>query len=55
VPVWDLVPGTGAEALEEPLAALEERLARSLEEPGDLSPEERAARVELANRQVTLR
>jgi len=55
VPVWDLPPGTGAAALEEPVAALQERLAAALDEATDLSPEERSARIELANRQVTLR
>ena len=47
--------GTGAEALEEPVAAFGRRLEEALAETGDLSPDERAARVELANRQVTLR
>jgi hypothetical protein len=55
VPVWDLEPGTGAEALEEPLAAFEQRLTEALAETSDLSAEERAARSTLANRQVTLR
>ncbi len=55
VPVWDLPVGTGAEALEEPAAAFGGRLEEALAETGDLSPDERAARVELANRQVTLR
>ena len=55
VPVWDLPSGTGAEALEKPVAALQVRLAAALEEATELTPEERSARVELANRQVTLR
>ena len=55
VPVWDLEPGTGAEALEEPIAVFEERLGESLAAPTDLSAAERAARAALANRQVTLR
>jgi len=55
VPVWDLPVGTGAEALEEPAAAFGVRLEEALAETGDLSPDERAARTELANRQVTLR
>jgi uncharacterized protein DUF5926/SEC-C motif-containing protein len=55
VPVWDLEPGTGAEALEEPLAALEGRLTEALGQTSDLSAEERSARAALANRQVTLR
>jgi hypothetical protein len=55
VPVWDLEPGTGAAALEEPAAAFGRRLADALADTTDLSPEERAARAALANRQVTLR
>jgi hypothetical protein len=55
VPVWDLPLGTGAADLEDPVAALQERLAAALDAPQDLSPLERSARVELANRQVTLR
>jgi len=55
VPVWDLPPGTGADALEGPVAALQQRLTAVLDSPQDLSPSERSARVELANRQVTLR
>ena len=55
VPVWDLPPGTGASALEEPVAALQERLTSALDDPRDLTSQERSARIELANRQVTLR
>ena len=55
VPVWDLPPGTGASALEEPVAALQERLTAALDDPRDLTSQERSARIELANRQVTLR
>jgi hypothetical protein len=55
VPVWDLESGTGAEALEEPVAVFEERLDEALAAPTDLSAEERAVRAALANRQVTLR
>jgi hypothetical protein len=55
VPVWDLPVGTGVEAVEEPAAAFGARLEEALTESGELSPEERAARTELANRQVTLR
>jgi Family of unknown function (DUF5926)/SEC-C motif len=55
VPVWDLPVGTGAEALEEPASAFLGRLEEALEESGDLSAEERAARADLANHQVTLR
>jgi hypothetical protein len=55
VPVWDLPSGTGAAALEEPVAALLQCLTTVLDSPRDLTPQERSARVELANRQVTLR
>ena len=55
VPVWDLPPGTGATVLEEPVAALQARLTAALDSSQELSPQERSARVELANRQVTLR
>jgi hypothetical protein len=55
VPVWDLAPGTGASALEDPVAAFAGRLAEALADPTDLSAEEREARSVLANRQVTLR
>ena len=54
-PVWDLVPGTGAEALEEPAAELARRLEASLGDSADLTPPERSARSGLANRQVTIR
>lgn len=55
VPVWDLPVGTGAEALEEPLDALQSRLAAALEEQTPLTPAERAARAGLASRQLTVR
>ncbi len=55
VPVWDLAPGTGAEALEDPASALGERLEQALASTGELTPQERAARSGLANRQVTIR
>jgi hypothetical protein len=55
VPVWDLPVGTGPEALEEPAVAFGARLEDALAETSELSPEERAARTELANQQVTLR
>jgi hypothetical protein len=54
-PVWDLEPGTGAAALEEPAAAFAEQLAEALADTSPLSAGERAARSGLANRQVTLR
>jgi len=59
VPVWDLPVGTGAEALAEPAAALDEALGQALADlasgGGELSAEERAVRSGLANRQVTIR
>jgi hypothetical protein len=55
VPVWDLPVGTGAEALEEPAAAVASRLDQLLEQTGPLSAQERAARSGLASRQVTIR
>jgi hypothetical protein len=54
-PVWDLPSGTGAAPLEEPVAALGERLDQSLASGRELTSEERAARSMLANQQVTLR
>jgi hypothetical protein len=55
VPVWDLVDGTLAEAVEEPAAALGERLAEAVAEKSPLTSEQRRARSGLANRQVTIR
>lgn len=55
VPVWDLAPGTEADAVEAPAAAFAGRLAEALAEPGPLTEPERRARAGLANRQVTLR
>jgi len=55
VPVWDLVPGSTADDVEEPAAAFGTRLGAALAETGDLSEPERRARAGLANRQVTLR
>jgi hypothetical protein len=55
VPVWDLPVGTGPEVLEEPVAAVADRLGTLLADPTALSPSERAARSGLANRQVTIR
>lgn len=55
VPVWDLAPGTPAEALEEPVAALAGRLAEALADTSPLDPGARRARAGLASRQVTLR
>lgn len=55
VPVWDLVEGTPADAVEEPAAALGERLAAAVAEKSPLTSEQRRARAGLANRQVTIR
>ena len=49
-PVWDLPSGTGAAAIEQPVAAFGERLERALATDTALTPEERAARSMLANR-----
>lgn len=54
-PVWDLPLGTGAEALEEPAAAFKKALDAALADDSPLTPEERAAKSGLANRQVTIR
>lgn len=55
VPVWDLVPGTPVEELEEPAAAFAGRLGEALAAAAPLTPEQRRARAGLANRQVTIR
>ena len=55
VPVWDLPSGTGAAVLEEPVARLHRDLEAALAETSPLTPDERAARNGLANRQLTLR
>jgi len=55
VPVWDLPVGTGPEALEQPVDALQGQLREALENPTALTGQERAARAGLANRQVTIR
>ena len=54
-PVWDLPLGTGAEALEEPAAAFKKALDKALADDTPLTPEERATKSGLANRQVTIR
>ncbi|MBZ5735962.1 SEC-C domain-containing protein [Nocardioides sp. TRM66260-LWL] len=54
-PVWDLPVGTGAEALEEPVAALDEALNEALADESPLTAEQRSARSGLATRQVTIR
>ncbi len=55
VPVWDLPPGTGPEAVEDPASELAAALDEALSDRTPLSPAERAARSGLANRQVTIR
>jgi hypothetical protein len=55
VPVWDLVRGTAAEAVEEPAAMLADRLAKAVADSTPLSPDERRARAGFTNRQVTIR
>lgn len=55
VPVWDLVEGTTAEEVEEPAAALAERLAEAVDDSAPLGADARRARAGLANRQVTIR
>jgi hypothetical protein len=54
-PVWDLAPGTGPAALEEPVVAFAARLEQALGDASDLDAEQRAARTLLASQQVTLR
>lgn len=53
--VWDLPAGSDAEALEEPAAAFDARLALALDSDVALNPQERSARAGLVNRQRTLR
>jgi hypothetical protein len=55
VPVWDLAPGTSAEALEEPLDAFASRLAEALADESPLDDAARRARDGLRSRQLTLR
>ena len=55
VPVWDLPVGTGADVLEEPAAQFAKELEKALADEAPLTPEERAARSGLANRQLTIR
>ncbi|GAA3032483.1 DUF5926 family protein [Kitasatospora albolonga] len=54
VPVWDLPQSMTAAACEAPAAAFAERLAGALAEEAPLTVEERKARANLVNRQVTL-
>ena len=54
-PVWDLPLGTGADALEEPVARVSAALTEAMAPTDPLTPEERAARAGLASRQLTIR
>ncbi|MER7702314.1 DUF5926 family protein [Kitasatospora sp. NPDC097605] len=54
VPVWDLPVGMTAADCEKPAAEFAERLAATLADPAPLTAEERRARANLVNRQVTL-
>lgn len=53
VPVWEFE--VGADALEEPAAAFEKRLAEAMAETAPLTPEQRSARGNLISRQVSIR
>jgi hypothetical protein len=55
VPVWDLPHDREADALEEPVAALRQRLDEALAVTAPLSHDERRARAGLTSRQITLR
>jgi hypothetical protein len=55
VPVWDLPPGTGAEALEDPASAFTDALEEALDDDAALTEPQRSARMGLANRQLTIR
>jgi hypothetical protein len=54
VPVWDLPKEFSAADCEKPAAEFAERLAGALEENAPLGAEERRARANLVNRQITL-
>lgn len=54
VPVWDLPVAMTAADCEKPAAAFAERLAATLAAPAPLTADERKARANLVNRQVTL-
>lgn len=54
VPVWDLPSEMTADDCEKPAAAFVERLAGALAQNAPLSADERRARANLVNRQVTL-
>ena len=54
IPVWELVPGTEAEELTEPLQTMGGRLDAALADESPLSPEDRRARAGIISRQVNL-
>jgi hypothetical protein len=53
VPVWEME--VGADALEEPAAAFEDRLGEALADDAPLTPEQRSARSNIVSRQVAIR
>jgi len=55
VPVWDLPPGTGADALVAPVAAFAEKISATLADSRPLETNERSVRAGLASRQLTIR
>ncbi|GAB2693541.1 DUF5926 family protein [Thalassiella azotivora] len=55
VPVWDLVPGSTADDVEEPAQAWAARLDAALADDAPLTAEERRARAGVVSRQLTLR
>jgi hypothetical protein len=55
VPVWEPVPGTGADALEEPAQEFAARFDDALADTSPLDANARRARAGLVSRQVTLR
>jgi hypothetical protein len=55
VPVWDLAPGTEADAVEQPAADFAARLEQALAADAPLTYDERRARAGVVSRQVTLR
>ena len=55
VPVWDLPPGTVADALEDPVILFAGRLAEALADDHPLDDAQRRARAGLSSRSLTLR
>jgi hypothetical protein len=55
VPVWDLEPGTTADALEDPVTVFAGRLAEAMASTDPLDDAQRRARAGLNSRQLTLR